>query len=262
MKRIYIIGAVWTAIIIGLVSFVATIYFLNNGSKKSISSNEKNNEKNELVYLTNESSIRTNNFAKAENKVTINNKNTSQNKNTGTNNKNNEEIIIEDEDINNIFTDGELNYFENEELNSLENSEESVEIIGKSINPFIKPVKGDVLKPLCVEKLIFSETLQEWNIHTGTDYKAKIGEEVYAVRNGKIIEVDSNYIYGEYVKIKHDDGYESLYANITALDALEEGKEISQGQLIGYVAESYGFEAADETHLHFELKKNENFLSI
>ena len=104
--------------------------------------------------------------------------------------------------------------------------------------------------------------MQEWNIHTGTDYKAKIGEEVYAVRSGKIIEVNSDYIYGEYVRIQHDDGYESLYANITVLDALEKGKEIKQGQLIGYVAESYGFEAADDTHLHFELIKNDKYLSI
>ncbi len=262
MKRIYIIGAVWSAIIIALISFVATIYFLNNGSKKSISNNlygETKNDKKEIVYLTNESSIRTNNFAKAENKVTINNKDTNQNKSTS---KKNEKIVIDDEDINNIFMNDELNYYENEELKSLESNEESVESIGKNINPFVRPVKGEVLKPLSVDELVFSKTLQEWNIHTGTDYKAKIGEEVYAVRSGKIIEVNSDYIYGEYVRIQHDDGYESLYANITVLDALEKGKEIKQGQLIGYVAESYGFEAADDTHLHFELIKNDKYLSI
>ena len=140
--------------------------------------------------------------------------------------------------------------------------EESLNTVNPKVTSFIKPVKGDVLKELSVEGLVYSKTLNEWNVHFGTDYKAKLGDEVYAIKDGKIKDIDFSYKYGNYIVIEHDDGYESLCANITVLDALEEGNLLQQGQLIGYVAESFGFEAADETNLHFELKKDSKYLSF
>ena len=53
-----------------------------------------------------------------------------------------------------------------------------------------------------------------------------------------------------------------MYANVTVLDALSVGDTLEKGQIIGYLAESYGFESADETHLHFELKKDEKYIEI
>lgn len=274
MKRISIIGAVWSAIIIGLISFGATVFFLDNENKKNHINNSysgSSNKNNQIVFLTNESSVRTNNFANAEteviqNKVTNESKLNKNNQNTNTQNFLNEntknEIVVDEEDINNIFFDDKKNLIKNDYLYSNKKSEETVESLGKNINSFVRPVKGEIIKPLSIDELIFSETLHEWNIHTGTDYKAQIGEEVYAVRSGKIKEINFNYIYGNYIIIEHDEGYQSLYANITVLDALKVGNVINQGQLIGYIAESSGFESAEETHLHFELKKYDEYLAI
>lgn len=222
MKRTHIIGIVWGAITVCLVSFGATVFFLDddlnrekidNGNLKDDSYANSN-----FVYSTDESSVRTNELA-----------------------------FLPEEEKN----------------NKLEKSVESInQNMTKNINSFIRPVKGEILNPFSTTELIYSKTLQEWKIHNGTDYKAMLGSEVYATADGKIKEIKFDYEYGKRLVLEHNDGFESSYSNITALDVLKVGDTVKQGQIIGYVAESFGFEVAEETHLHFELKKEEKYISI
>lgn len=236
MKRGFIIGIVWTALMTCLIAFGATVFFLeNNSSENSIENFEGamvENSKTQEVYQTNQSSIRTNNLANLDDKE-----------------KNEEKKNEKSEKIEKI----------SEEIIDLE---DSLDIVSNKVSTFIRPINNEILKPLSIKELVYSKTLNEWNVHFGTDYKAKLGDEVYAIRDGKIKDINFSYEYGDYIIIEHDDNCESLCANITVLDALKIGDKVEQGQLIGYVAESFGFEVADETHLHFELKKDDKYISI
>ena len=228
MRNAFIFGVVWLAIIVGIVSFGVTLFFLDDNSKQGEASSVTQNVRSDenYVYETNQTAIRTNEMAYLGGAYSSNNS-------------------------------------KNESYEKVKNrKDESVETIGKNSNFFIRPVKGGILNPFSPNELIYSKTLAEWNIHQGTDYKAKIGEEVVAIDNGKIKQVDKNDKYGEFIVIEHTNGYESLYANLTVLDALKEGSSVEKGQLIGYVAESFGFEVAEETHLHLEVKKDGKYLSI
>lgn len=240
MKRSFIIGMVWTGLVVCVLSFGTTVYFLENAKRQNESDELVEKSKLQNVYITDESSIRTNNFVNLEG---------------------NNEL-----ELSSLFKneDGNLKDIRSEEQANTKSNieEETIESISSNASAFIKPVNGEVMNPLSMDSLIFSKTLQEWTVHKGTDYKAQLGNEVYAVRSGKIKEIKFDYIYGEYIVIEHDDGYESLYANITVLDALKVGDGIKQGEMIGYVAESFGYEVAEETHLHFELKKDGKYLSI
>ena len=214
MKRSVVIGMVWIAVVIVVISFSATLYFLeNNNNESKAIANKKDDINDKKIYVTDESSIRTNNL---------------------------------------------VNVYQN-----ISNQiEKTVEVAGTNVTSFVKPVKGEIIKPLSVDELVFSKTLNEWCIHTGVDYEAKLGDEVKNVRDGKIKDIGFDYKYGDYILIEHNDGYESFYSNITPLDALEKGANVSKGQLLGYVAESFGFEVAEETHLHFELRKEGKYFSI
>ncbi|MBO5142481.1 MAG: M23 family metallopeptidase [Clostridia bacterium] len=257
MKNSFIIGIVWTAIIVCLVSFTVTVFFWDDTAhieSENVLNSQKDAEKQIINYETNESSIRTNDFFSLNKESNLENLMKVENEKTGKIKDNSKDKTSQIKE--------EIEEFIDVDIANEEKEIESLETASNNTKSFIKPVKGNVIKPLATNELIFSKTLNEWNIHNGVDYEAKLGDEVYAIRDGKIKKIDFDYIYGNYIIIEHDDGYESLCSNITVLDALQIGDNLKQGDVIGYVAESFGFEAAEDTHVHFELKKNGVYNSI
>lgn len=63
-------------------------------------------------------------------------------------------------------------------------------------------------------------------------------------------------IYGNYVKIKHDNGMYTLYAHLKyGTVAVKNGQRVSKGQVLGYMGNTgYSFGA----HLHFEVRNISN----
>ena len=80
---------------------------------------------------------------------------------------------------------------------------------------------------------------------------------------GQVVEVrnncnsfEPNGSYGNYVKIKHDNGYYTLYAHMAYNTVkVSKGQRVSKGQLLGYMGATgtaYG------GHLHFEVRNKNN----
>lgn len=61
-----------------------------------------------------------------------------------------------------------------------------------------------------------------------------------------------NASYGNCVKIKHNGGYETLYAHMSSVN-VRNGQVVSKGQKIGYMGNSGN---ANGAHLHFEVRKD------
>ena len=63
-------------------------------------------------------------------------------------------------------------------------------------------------------------------------------------------------IYGNYVKIKHDDGYFTLYAHLKyGTVAVSNGQRVKKGQILGYMGNT-GY--SNGAHLHFEVRNSSN----
>lgn len=100
------------------------------------------------------------------------------------------------------------------------------------------------------------------NIHDGIDlvgYKNAI-DYIVAHSNGEVMGVRSNYkttdksgnSYGNYVKIKHENGYYTLYAHLKyGSVTVQKGDKVSKGQVIGYMGATGH---ATGAHLHFEVR--------
>ena len=58
------------------------------------------------------------------------------------------------------------------------------------------------------------------------------------------------------VIIAHQDGYKTIYSNLLTSEFVVEGEKVSTGQTIGTVGNTATFEIADESHLHFEILKD------
>lgn len=126
---------------------------------------------------------------------------------------------------------------------------------------FIKPVEGEIITGFAKENLIYSSTLQEWVTHNGIDIKAEKTSIVKASSEGTIKSIKNDPRYGITVVIEHANGFVSIYSNLLTAEFVKEDEVVKQGQTIGTVGNTATFEIADESHLHFEILKNDEQLN-
>lgn len=121
---------------------------------------------------------------------------------------------------------------------------------------FVKPVEGEITKEFAKDKLVYSNTLEEWTTHLGIDIKAAKTTVVKASEAGTVKSIKTDPRYGLSVIIEHQEGYETLYSNLLTSEFVQVGEQVKQGQSIGTVGNTATFEVVDEPHLHFEITKN------
>ncbi len=121
---------------------------------------------------------------------------------------------------------------------------------------FERPVEGEIMKTYAKDNLVYSETLQEWTTHLGIDIKADKTTVVKAAEAGTVKTIKNDPRYGLTITIEHDDGYQTVYANLLSSEFVIEGEKVDKGQSIGTVGNTATFEIADEAHLHFEILKD------
>lgn len=93
----------------------------------------------------------------------------------------------------------------------------------------------------------------------GTDIAAECGQEVFAAKEGYVVESQDGWNggYGNYILIHHGGGVYSLYGHLS-LRLVGVGEKVSQGQLIGYVGNTGYTIGETGCHLHFEIRGRSN----
>ena len=90
--------------------------------------------------------------------------------------------------------------------------------------------------------------------HKGVDFRASTGTPIPAAGAGRVIARGYNRGHGNYVKIRHNGSYETLYAHMSKfVKNVKVGTNVRQGQTIGYVG-STGYSTGP--HLHYEIIKD------
>lgn len=75
--------------------------------------------------------------------------------------------------------------------------------------------------------------------HLGTDYFARLNDPVFAVGDGKVTIAATKKGNGNYVKIRHDETYETQYLHLnTFAEGIKPGKRVKQGEIIGYAGKT------------------------
>lgn len=121
---------------------------------------------------------------------------------------------------------------------------------------FTKPVEGEIMREYAKDNLVYSPTLEEWVTHMGIDIKADKTTVVKAAETGTVKSIKNDPRYGLTIVIEHDDGFQTVYANLLTSEFVVEGEKVEKGQSIGTVGNTAVFEIADEPHLHFEILKD------
>lgn len=151
---------------------------------------------------------------------------------------------------------------QNEQMDNEEATNTSSESQNEPSEPitFVNPVEGEIMKEFAKENLVYSDTLLEWTTHLGIDIKAEKTTVVKSAAEGVVKSIKNDPRYGLTIIIDHKDGYQTVYSNLLSSEFVVEGENVNQGQSIGTVGNTATFEIADQTHLHFELIKNGEYL--
>lgn len=100
----------------------------------------------------------------------------------------------------------------------------------------------------------FHPITKTWKSHPAIDYAAPTGTPIKSVGDGVIIKKGYTRGNGNYVKIRHNSSYETIYLHMKGFaKGIAKGKRVAQGQRIGYVG-STGL--ATGPHLCFRMYKN------
>ena len=109
---------------------------------------------------------------------------------------------------------------------------------------FIRPISGGYV----------SCSFGGYRGHTGVDLtmSGAYGKSVYASDGGTVTFAGWSGGDGKMIKIRHDNGYETWYAHLSAIN-VSAGQTVRQGATIGKIGSTGN---STGPHLHFELRKN------
>jgi len=95
--------------------------------------------------------------------------------------------------------------------------------------------------------------------HRGIDYASPLGTEIYAVGDGVITLRGWSGGYGNMVRIRHANGYETGYGHMSNFASGQNvGSFVHQGEIIGYIG-STGLSTGP--HVHFEMRRNGSYVN-
>ncbi len=121
-----------------------------------------------------------------------------------------------------------------------------------------QPIRGEAVRLTSGYGIRLHPVLNTRKMHTGVDWSAPPGTPILAAGNGLVEEADRKGQYGNYVRIRHANGYRTAYGHMSRIaDGMKEGIKIRQGQVIGFVG-STGLSSGP--HLHYEVLINNSFV--
>lgn len=126
-----------------------------------------------------------------------------------------------------------------------------------STTTYVVPMQNaTIAKDYSGTELQYNDTLKQWEIHKAIDFIATDNLNVYAVADGTVSNVYTNYLEGTVVEISHSDGIVSIYKSLASDISVAVGDTVSAGQVIGQVGDSMAQESNTGAHLHFEMTVN------
>ncbi len=117
-----------------------------------------------------------------------------------------------------------------------------------------RPVRGESVRLTSGYGMRTHPVLNVPIMHGGVDWASPVGTPILAAGNGIVEEAGRKGTYGNYVRIRHSNGYQTSYAHMSRVEKdLHAGQKIQQGNVIGYVG-CTGL--CSGPHLHYEVLVN------
>ena len=117
-----------------------------------------------------------------------------------------------------------------------------------------QPVRGEGLRFASGFGMRRHPLLGYLRMHAGVDWSGPTGTPIMAAGAGTIEEAGRKGDYGNYIRIRHANGYKTTYAHMSRFaSGVSEGVRVSHGQIIGFLGNT-GLSSGP--HLHYEVLVN------
>ena len=117
------------------------------------------------------------------------------------------------------------------------------------------PVKGDVIKPFSIDNVVSFPTLNEWKTNPAIMISSEVGTPVVAATKGIVSKIEEDKETGTTVTMAIGDGYEVVYGQLSDITC-KTGELVSEGTVIGNVAEPTNYYSVEGSNLYLQLLCN------
>lgn len=121
---------------------------------------------------------------------------------------------------------------------------------------FSMPLAGEIINGYSNGELVKSQTLGDWRTHDGWDIAAPEATPVKACADGTVSDIQQDDMWGTTITIDHGNGVQSFYYGLNPTIQVKLDQTVSMGDVIGSVGDTNQMEIAEESHLHFAMKKD------
>jgi len=131
--------------------------------------------------------------------------------------------------------------------------------VNANVSVYTLPVlNATIYKEYNDKNLVYNKTLNQWEAHKSIDFLVASGSNVYAIADGTIKEIYTNYLEGTVVVIDHGNNLTSKYGSLQEDVKVKVGDSVKKGDVIGIASDSAKRETDVGTYLHFEMMEGEN----
>lgn len=134
--------------------------------------------------------------------------------------------------------------------------EEKLQTILQVPTSLLYPTASERVTKEYSEQAVYSETLEDYRPHTGTDFAAEKGEAVFSVCDGIVDDIYYDDMFGNVIKIANGN-YSVYYCGVGDDMAVKEGEEVTSTQVIAQVGD-IPCESSDAGHIHMEVRVSGN----
>lgn len=122
------------------------------------------------------------------------------------------------------------------------------------------PLRGEVIIPYSPDHGVFHYTLEQFRTSNSVVLSSEVGTPVFAAAKGVVVSITDNVRTGKTVKLALGNDTYLVYGQL-ALDGLQEGDVIEEGQCIGAVAEPTRYYVIEGPNLYFQVLEGEETIN-
>jgi len=122
------------------------------------------------------------------------------------------------------------------------------------------PVYGDISMIFSQDRLIYNPTLDQWRTNDDLRISAQEGTPVRTAAAGRVAEIGSDRVYGNFVRIDNGNGWETIFGQLMDGILVSEGDIVQAGQVIGGVGRPSVFTVLDGHHVSLRVLHEDNLI--